>query len=137
MKTFICIICACFCTGCSNDDLEKPQTVRYDHGYIIGFHPCDRFTGRVVTLLEQSDTVITYNLPDSIYDFPTAYFEEYKLKYLFPDSVLTAFPVTITYTHAQENERRYMLCVGDTWSAAPFVQAVDDRQVIIITISRN
>ena len=106
-------------TGCEEDssDVYGPE-----EAYIIGFDPCtviwdtteNRWIGSqgyIVTLSEQKDTVLTYNLPDTLYDFPSEYFENYISYCLFPRSEWETYKMTIDYEYVKEEEKFHPLCL--------------------------
>lgn len=119
--------------GCEK---EKNGEISYqDHGYVIGFNPCEQYTGRVLTLHNSEDTVIAYNFPDSLYIFPRSFFSEYRQRYLFPDSVLEKYPVTLIYRNAIPSEKKYFPCLGSI--NTNFTKDVKDRQIIILQINKD
>ena len=107
-------------TGCEEDnsDVYGPE-----EAYIIGFDPCtviwdtteNRLIGSqgyIVTLSEQKDTVLTYNLPDTLYDFPSEYFENYASYCFFPRSEWETYKMTIDYEYVEEEDKFIPYCLG-------------------------
>src|SRR4030042_6768165 len=75
-------------------------------GYIVGFEPCtirhNYDIGYVIISSDLRDTLLTYNFPDNIYDFPQEYFQNYFNSGYFPSLARYEFHVQITYSIAKD-----------------------------------
>ncbi len=71
-------------------------------GYIIGFDPCEggiitKDRGFVITCNNFKDTLVTYNLPDTIFEFPQYLFENYVFNFLFPNTEYLKYKIKFLY----------------------------------------
>lgn len=82
-----------------------------------------------------NDTVVTYNLPEDIYQFPTAYFYNRQLTCAFPDTAWNDYPVDLYYHGASTPEKKYNVCTADVWLGL-FVVLMKDRQIVIDCIKK-
>ena len=104
--------------------------------YIIGFDQCtagkQSFDGKgfVIVTNNFKDTLVTYNLPDSLYKFPPSHFAYYQFSFLFPDSVRSKYKVYLSYRNMKENEKTYSLCRGDI-NIAEIIKAVKSEIKIL------
>ncbi|WP_276360222.1 hypothetical protein, partial [Daejeonella sp. H1SJ63] len=109
--------------------------------YIIGFHQCtagkQSYEGKGFVIITNNfkDTLLTYNLADSLYQFPPSHFANYQFSFLFPDSVRSKYKVHLSYRNLRENEKTYPLCRGDIYDAE-ITYAVRDRQIKILCIRK-
>jgi len=117
------------CTTCDN----------FSDGFVIGFDPCtgveDPNGGEVGFLIHvnsQKDTVVAYNFPAGIYDFPPEYFINYRYECFFPDSALLDFPIKIKYRPVTENEKNHPVCRGDILTG----QFNPEDQIKLLTITK-
>lgn len=108
---FVFISCKKESDPCKESNLKE--------GYIIGFDQCtagkQSFEGKGFVLVTNNfrDTLLTYNLPDSLYSFPPSHFAYFQFSYLFPDSVRFKYKVYFAYRSVEESEKFYPLCRGD------------------------
>ena len=58
-------------TSCQNPDKTDPCS-KMVKGYVVGFNQCSMGNGFIVTITNPPDTMEVFNLPDSLYHFPTA-----------------------------------------------------------------
>jgi len=104
MKLLPPLLPACFLlllVACHKREVAPSQT---ELAYVIGFHPCTAHAIKkayVLELTQTKDTVVTYNLPDSLYQFPKELFRD-KLNFLFPPSEQKKYPVRLTYHRVQQ-----------------------------------
>ncbi|MBU8891993.1 MAG: hypothetical protein KOO66_04395 [Bacteroidales bacterium] len=123
--------------SCEKDDDEP---IKLAEGYIVGFDPCTinhhYRIGYVIISTDLKDTLVTYNLSDSIYKMPAnvisnisdtlyknisdtlykipeSYFQNYRNSTYFPDSLRYKYEVKILYLIANENEMIFNLCTTD------------------------
>jgi len=127
MKTLPLIIFCLLFTACER---KVDETKQLD-GYIVGYDPCslknNYATGFVINSYDRKLTLLTYNLPDSIYTFPLEYFQDYVNSGYFPIEVRFNYKIRVTYTITTESEKIYLLCRGDI-NQSEFYKAI---QVII------
>lgn len=113
--------------SCSKNENDLKEC----NGNIVGFDPCSLkdgiATGYIIISSDKKDTLLTYNLPDSLYPFQTDYFLNFIVTGYFPIGIRNSFPINISYAVAQENQKVYPLCMGDI-NTSEFNGA---RQVII------
>lgn len=118
-------------TTCQKKDATPTYT---REGYVIGFNPCSppQNKGYVLAFPASSgiDTVVTYTLPATLYDFPPDLFTEFRLFYLFPSSEQTKYRVRVTYSFTPEKEKVYSFCTTDI-NMGDYGRAVGDHQVVI------
>lgn len=116
---------------CEKNDIKFYST----EGFIIGFDPCEGGTltskrGLIIACNNFEDTLVAYNLPDSIFVFPQKLFANYINSCLFPDSEYLNYKIKFQYRFANKNEKQYPLCLANiyTWE---FDHYVRDRQIIL------
>jgi len=79
---------------CSDDAAEKSEEqLELKDAFVIGFDQCARYQGRILAIVNPPDTVITYNFPDSVYDFPDEYYSNYLIDCLFPSEAFDSYPI--------------------------------------------
>jgi len=126
--------------GCLKDNKE-PETDQFKcaEGFIVGFDPCtinqNYPIGYVIITSNYSDTLVTYNFPDTIFYFPPIYFQNYRNSAYFPDSALTEFRTRIIYRKAKENELNRNLCTHEINQSDFFLQ-FEKNQIIIISATK-
>ncbi|WP_276358959.1 hypothetical protein [Daejeonella sp. H1SJ63] len=109
--------------------------------YIIGFDQCtagkQSFDGKgfVIVTNNFKDTLVTYNLPDSLYKFPPSHFANRQFTFLFPDSVRSKYKIRFAYKTSDTKEYVYSLCTHDILTA-DFSWFVKDRQIKILCIRK-
>jgi hypothetical protein len=127
MKIVIAFLISLFFISCS----KHTEALTRCDGYIVGFDPCtvniDHSTGYYIISSDLRDTLLTYNLPDTLYKFPAEYFQNYLNSSYFPLSARHEFIIHINYVVTPANEKKYSLCSGDI-NTSEFNNAV---QVII------
>ena len=118
------------CKGSVDDNLLK-------EGYIVGFEPCSYQhhykIGYAIITTNLKDTLMTYNLPDSIYTFPSEYFNNYVNTGYFPSNARYEFKIKFSCTIAKGDEIIYNLCTTDI-NRSEFYRAV---QVIMSFVSKE
>jgi hypothetical protein len=119
------------CTSCEkSNDNSGPE-----EAYVIGYDPCTVIydttenawvgsQGYIVTLSERKDTVLTYNLPDTLFDFPHEYFC-FPCEGSFPRSEWKTYKMMIDYEYVEEDERFFAICLAIIPSA--WIDSVTDR----------
>ncbi len=119
-----------------SDSLDKNNNrVKQSEGYIVGFDPCtvrlDYYDkGYVIISTNLGDTLLTYNFPDRVFDFPAEYFANYMNSGYFPEFARYEFKVQVTYYIAEENQKIYLLCPTD-YNQSEFKNAI---QIVIKTV---
>lgn len=118
--------------ACHKDDSEPVFTTE---GYIIGFDPCTirhpgYDLGLAIVSTDVQDTLVTYNFPDSIYNFPDEYFQNYMSSAYFPDSARYEYKIKIEYKKAENDEVVILECLAD-FNQADFSKQIMYNQVII------
>lgn len=128
---WFCSLIILIAFSCEKENAEYINT----EGYIIGFDPCEGGTitkdrGFVITCNNFNDTLVTYNFPDTIFEFPQYLFENYAFNFLFPNTEYLNYKIKLQYRFSSEKEKYYPLCRGDinTWGFSHFIK---DRQIII------
>lgn len=122
--------------SCEKEKHEIKQT----EGYIIGFDQCEggvltNDRGFVIACNNFADTLVTYNLPNTLFDFPQYLFADYIYSFLFPNPEYLNYKIKFQYRFSSEKEKYYPLCLGtiNTWG---FTHSVKDRQIIIKNIQK-
>jgi len=130
-------------TGCEEDNSDGYGP---EEAYVIGYDPCTVIydttnnswvgsQGYVVTLSEREDTVLTYNLPDTLFDFPPEYFC-FPCEGSFPRSEWKTYKMTIDYEYVEEDEKFFAICLAiiPLW----WIDSVTDRgtEIKIINVTR-
>lgn len=138
---FLCGIILFVTYSCEKD--EHP--VKYAVGYIVGYDPCtinhQYRIGYVIITKDLKDTLLTYNLSDSIYRMPASvvfnrdtlykipwnFFQNYQVTAYFPDTLYYKFGVEISYSLAKESEKVYNVCSHEINDS----DFINTKQVII------
>jgi hypothetical protein len=115
---FLCLLPALSC----KKQEAKPDVIT--EGYIIGFDQCtagqrtNHGAGFVIVANNHRDTLLTYSLPDSLYDFPDHLFAKGLYSPLFPESARNKYKITFSYRLAAESEKKqpFVLCRGDIYN---------------------
>jgi hypothetical protein len=117
---------------CSRHENDNP----YKDGYIVGFEQCsyqhNYKLGYAIITTDLRDTLMTYNLPDSIFIFPPEYFYNYINSGYFPSKARYDFKIKFTYTIANKDQQVYNLCTTDI-NSADFNNSV---QVIMTSVTK-
>ncbi len=83
-------------------------------GYVVGFNQCAIGFGFIVSTISPADTLEVFNLPDSLYHFPTDnnadIYANYMSDFLFPPAYTNKFPISFAYEVVPETEREYVIC---------------------------
>jgi hypothetical protein len=116
---------------------RKEDPIKHCNGNIIGFDPCswnnERISkGYVIISSDKKLTLKTFNLPDSIYVFKPEYFLDFAETSYFPVSIRDSFPITITYTIANNDQLVYPGCPAYINES----EFIDATQVITISASK-
>ena len=111
-----------------------------EEAYVIGYDPCTVIydttenawvgsQGYIVTLSERKDTVLTYNLPDTLFVFPSWYFETYIWNCFFPESEWKTYKMRIEYEYVEEDDRFIPFCFAHILTS--IISNVTDRRTQI------
>lgn len=131
--------------SCEEDDPDPCTNL--EEAYIIGYDPCGGFYpdttnweymkagGYIVALTERDDTVATYNLPDTLYNFPIEYFDDRQYNCYFPRSQWDTYKINVTYKFASEDEKIVSGCTTDI-ATADFSIITNNKQIIIQCVTR-
>jgi hypothetical protein len=118
---------------------EKDDTIQTE-GYIIGFDPCEGDVktsnrGFVIACNNLKDTFVTYNLPDTIFDFPQYLFCNYIYSCMFPNSEYLNYKIKFQYRLASKNEKQYHACLAIIyiWEFSQFVE----KQIVLNDVIEN
>jgi hypothetical protein len=96
-------------------------------GYVIGFDPCkkggpyivpeDSIQGLLVELSGKNvDTLLTYNIPWTLFDIPKELFKDFQYNYYFPDQ--RAYKFKFSYRYAKPDEKQMQWSYFKTWIRA-------------------
>ena len=121
-NAFFFLTLACFAatvSACKDDSAELAE----EEGFIIGFDQCavnaphDGFF--IATVGESSDTLLTYNLPEGLFDFPDKLFESYKITpYFWYQEQRTMYKLKFRYRKSADQRFQYA-CQADINLAFP------------------
>jgi hypothetical protein len=107
--------------GCSK---EPHDDTVYTVGYIVDYERCAGFKERGETtacanayfIISENlqDTILTYNLPDDLFEFPSAFFVHAGPDYSWDDNpghpYRYAYKIRFTYRLAEEEEKIILVC---------------------------
>src|SRR5690606_17341964 len=123
------------------ENLRDPLQEITEEAFIIGVDPCSfpyghsgtvgSQDGFVLSLVESSDTVVTYNLPEGIVE-SVDYLEN---SYLFRQEMRDSLKLILTYRQTSMEEKYYPICLTNIYTG-DFNRAVEDRQVVVINADR-
>lgn len=128
------IFIQCSCTG-QKVDVNPTRTSTV---YVVGFDP---FTANYLTkngrgfVLKDTktlETMLTYNIPDTLFDFPQTLFADYRNSYLFPIAEYTKFKIELKYRYATEKETVVTVGTADI-NIADFSKATQGNQVVVLS----
>lgn len=129
-----------FLSSCDKD-MDCPTCENYSDAFVIGFDPCTGVgdpnggnVGFIIAIPAQKDTVVAYNFPKGIYEFPEEYFENYRFNPFFPNSAMKDFPVKVKYRFPQESEKTFIVCRGDILTYNLFLN--NENEIVIISIKK-
>jgi hypothetical protein len=113
---------------------KEDNKLQHAEGYIVGFDPCTirhhYDIGYVIFTTDLKDTLVTYNFPKNIFEFPDEYFINYMNSAYFPQSARYEFKVKISYTKATGNEKVIHECLTD-FNYSDFFEQIVNNQIII------
>ena len=125
-------------SGCSKKDPEPDCS---QEGYIIGFdqntagYTRDMGKGFVIAFTHSPDTVVTYNLPDTLYDFPPELFQAYQFTCFFPEAERKKYKIVLGYRYARKEEKTAVVGTHDK-DEYEFSHFVRGREIILQCIRR-
>ena len=149
LKLSLVAVCLCLLAACEkepninantnniqNKDTIANQENPYDfEGYIVGYDACSRITawlpkGYVLISSDLKDTLLTYNLPDSLFNFPKGCFFYTTMTGLVPlqEHNRFAFKFAMNYSITPEAELEAYPCLHYYPESMDFMNAT---QVII------
>lgn len=120
-------------------DQESPcQTCEnYTNAFVIGFDPCGAsnptsgMVGFVINIPSREDTVIAYNFPIGIYEFPEGYFSNRKNPF-FPEQASLDFPIKIKYRDPRVDEEPNMGLCGGNYVPHPLFRNINE--IILLSV---
>ncbi|MFD2036921.1 hypothetical protein ACFSKL_19105 [Belliella marina] len=117
--------------GCGDE--EEDQRILETTGYITGYDPCLTIEsyeiGEGLLIATSTDTLLTYNFPENIVEFPDGFFDSWLGGIDNQD-----LEVRFRYKLANEDEIITYLCSWGTW---PFGNPVSNfDQVVIISAEK-
>ncbi len=110
-------------------------------GYVVGIDQCSN-KGFVLTILNPADTLVTYNLPDSLYHFPkdvnSDIYNNRTFDFLFPSAYLNKYPITYSYDVASPDQEIFPLCAGNVFTGHyTGTIGLHGKQIIIKCATKN
>lgn len=141
---FVILISWIFITCCSREEPLIEETncdtcENFQEAFVFGFDPCSTnpdtgsSAGYLMAVPAKGDTVMTYNFPDSLDQFPKEYFTNYQFMHYFPDSARENFQIKLKYRFASEEEMNWYVCRGDI--ITPKLKYLEN-QIIILSIAK-
>ena len=113
---------------------------------IIGYDPCRHFltfnkvagAGFVIEIDKgnSKDTVVTYSVPEGVFDFQSNYIDASYSSYLFKPNVQDLFRIKFSYREVTNNEKTFVVCNGMI-NTAHFFASVKGREIFILCISKQ
>ncbi len=104
-------------------ETDNDQIVYTTTGYIFGFDPCltrePYEIGEGLLIATPADTLLTYNFPENVVEFPPGIFDNWQWQYVFDLQATKGnpdFKVRFRYRHANEEEMIYPLCHGSIFA---------------------
>jgi hypothetical protein len=142
---FIFLLIVFSVLSCKKDKETNCYTER-GIGRIIGYDPCGYYkspnsvngAGFVIEIDKgtSKDTVVTYQIPDGLFEFPTIdYLATIDGSFLFPVELQNRYKVNFNYKVAAENEKQVCICTAIV-NVGPYYQAVKNKQILISSISK-
>ncbi len=133
------------CCNIENPIDEDPTTCdtcdNFQDAFVIGFDQCAASSelgmsaGYLIAVPVKGDTMMTYNFPDSLYQFPKEYFAYAIFRALFPDSARYDFPVRIKYRFALEEEMISIVCPGYIVHHTGMFKFIEN-QIVILDVTK-
>jgi len=112
----------------------ETEPIHVIEGYIVAYDQCTyafQVNGFYIVSTNLKDTILTYNLPDSLFNIPRSYFQKYKETPYFADSLRYKFKLRATYALTQENELIYPPCLGIISLSIRVIDFANPMQVTI------
>lgn len=125
--------------SCCSEGSQSPCETGLVDTHVIGFDQCtagletNRGKGFLLATVT-GDTVMTYNLPDSIFLFPPELFENWWLSPFFPDAFQTEYKVSVRYRPALPHELVSAVCPGYVIYYTITARA---KQVVLVCADRS
>lgn len=121
---------------CCSGETQSPCAAGSVEAYVIGFDQClaglETNMGKGFLLATViGDTVMTYNLPDSVFSFPKKLFENWWSSPFFPDAALSQYRISVRYRSAMQHERVSAVCPGFVIFSPVTAKA---RQVVVVCV---
>jgi len=124
---------------CCGERSQSPCGTGLVEAYVIGFDQCraglETNMGKGFLLATaKGDTVMTYNLPDSIISFPKDLFTNWWLSAFFPDAAQLQYRIAVRYRPALPHELVSAACPGYVIFYPVTAKA---RQVVLVCVGAN
>jgi hypothetical protein len=133
------LVCALYLAGCKKDTVKPDPCAHLVPGVVVGFHQCALTTGFIIAVTNPPDTVETFNLPDSLFHFPTDagadIYKNYIKDFLFPAAQQGRYIFSVAFDEVPTKEKILPLC-ADNISTAHYVHTVK-RQVKITCATKK
>lgn len=103
--------------ACCNEERGLPCWTGMVEAYVIGFDQClanlETNEGKGFLLAtDTGDTLMTYNLPDSVFSFPKDLFVNWTVSPFFPDTARSRHRIVVGYRPAMQHELVSAVCPG-------------------------
>ncbi len=141
MKRAIFFISILFLVNIIDSCKAEKEEIFVAKGYVIGFDPCkkgvpivpiDTIRGLIIEVSDKNcDTLLTYNLPWVLFDFPGELFESFRVYYYFPEPYQRTYKIKLTYRFAKPEETQAFACVGDIF--APGFERLVKKQIVVLS----
>jgi len=113
MKKLVLFIAALLVLySCGKLETEPIQNIE---GYIVAFDQCtapSRVNGFYIVSTNLKDTILTYNLPDSLFNIPRSYFQGWMQSPYLADSLRFKFKLNASYTFTKKEDIYCFPCIG-------------------------
>ncbi|MDR3286913.1 MAG: hypothetical protein LBT27_05680 [Prevotellaceae bacterium] len=130
-------------TSCDKDKQEQEQEQEQEQGqylgeyYVSGYDACSSVVidgengeagGYYIVSEDLRDTLLTYNLPKNIFNFPSSCFSttNFYTPRWFPNEFRNEFKMKISYEIASEEDMIFYVCLANV-----LIQHVNATQIII------
>jgi hypothetical protein len=125
--------------GCKKDNIKIAPCSQLVKASVVGYHQCDLTKGFIIALSSPADTVETFNLPDSLFHFPTDLeadiYKNYVKDFLFPPVYQGKYFFSVAYDEVPTKDKLLPLC-SDNIFTPHYIHAVK-RQVKITCAAKK
>lgn len=128
----VLLLCSAPILSCDKES-PCPTCENYTDGFVIGYDPCTGFgnpnSGIVINIPSKGDTVVAYNFPIGIYEFPSN-----RGNPFFAEEASADFPVKIKYRYPREDEKSVIFCRGNILVYPFFIN--NENEVILLSVTK-